>query len=212
MWKSIVIATSILLAIAPANAKDDVADVNYLAPLEQEIVRELNLARTDPKTYASFIKAWLPYLDGDLLRLPDRTPVRTKEGGRALKAAIRFLEDAKATHELEPMEGMSLGAKDHVNDLGPTGGTGHRGSDGTTGGDRINRYGKWGAFTAENICYGSDTAREIVMRLIIDDGVPERGHRTNIFNRYYYVVGVACGPHDIYGTMCVINFAGDYWD
>jgi hypothetical protein len=47
----------------------------------------------------------------------------------------------------------------------------------------------------------------IVMTLIVDQGVRDRGHRRNIFYRYFKVGGAACGPHARYGTMCVIDFA-----
>ncbi len=48
------------------------------------------------------------------------------------------------------------------------------------------------------------------MGLIIDDGVSGRGHRRNIFKPGFRVVGVGCGYHDEYKTVCVSDFAVGY--
>jgi uncharacterized protein YkwD len=56
------------------------------------------------------------------------------------------------------------------------------------------------------IAYGTRSARSIIMGLIIDDGVSDRGHRTNIFGEYSQV-GIAFGPYsNIYETISVHNF------
>lgn len=182
----------------------------YLSRVEAEVVREINRARTDPAAYARHFRSWLPYYDGHMRRLPDTTPVRTKEGADAVNDAIGYLRSAKALRPLEPSRGMSRGARDHVRDMGPSGAEGHEGYDESRAGTRVNRYGNWGKRIGENIAYGGDRARDIVMRLIIDDGVPGRGHRHNIFDPEFYFIGVAFGPHKTYDTMCVITLAGDY--
>ncbi len=52
----------------------------------------------------------------------------------------------------------------------------------------------------------------IVLQLLTDDGVPSRGHRTNIMKSDFHVVGCATGPHKGYGMMCVMDFAGGFSD
>ena len=185
-------------------------EAKFLSPLENSVVREINMARTAPKDYASLLEQCRKYYNKKILRLPGKTPILTKEGVRAVVEAIRFLHSLQPLPPLIPSEGMSLGARDHVKDQGSAGSSQHKGSDGSQPSDRVNRYGTWENSIGENISYGSNQARDIVMGLIIDDGVPSRGHRKNIFNSNFNVIGVACGPHPVYRTVCVITFAGGY--
>jgi len=187
-----------------------VENAEYLSPLEKAIVQEMSSARSNPKEYASLISELRPHYEGKLLKKPGTIPLVTQEGVRAADEAIRFLRSADPLPPLQPSRGMSGGARDHVDDTGPKGLIGHQGSDGGTVGARVNRYGSWEKQVGENISYGLDNARGIVMGFIIDDGVPERGHRKNLFNPNYHVVGVACGSHAVYRTMCVVAFAGSY--
>jgi uncharacterized protein YkwD len=46
--------------------------------------------------------------------------------------------------------------------------------------------------------------------LIVDDDVPDRGHRQAIFNPDYTQAGVAFGPHPLYNWVCVVDFAGSF--
>lgn len=74
----------------------------------------------------------------------------------------------------------------------------------------MSRYGQWRVSAAENIDYGSSEARQVVISLIVDDGVAGRGHRKNIFDASFRVVGAACGPHQRYRQVCVIDYAGGF--
>ncbi len=187
-----------------------VDEAGYLSPLEKAIIHEINMARKSPRDYASFLEKWRQYYDGKLLRLPGEKTTVTKEGVIAVNEAIRFNRSTRPVPPLSPSKGMSLAAKDHVKDQGSSGSTQHKGNDGSQPWDRVNRYGTWQKTIGENISYGSDKARNIVISLMIDDGVPGRGHRKNIFNPDFRVIGVAFGHHATYRTVCVITFAGGY--
>ena len=173
------------------------------------LVREMNLARQNPARYATYIEELRSHFDGKYIGYPGRTRVRTKEGTRALDDAIRFLRNVRPQTPLTFSPGMSRACADHcVDQIG--GQMGHDGSDRSTPGMRISRYGQWGGGWGENLAYGQTNARDIVMALIIDDGLPARKHRKNIFNPNFNVAGAAFGPHARLRTVCSIDFAGAY--
>jgi len=96
-----------------------------------------------------------------------------------------------------------LAAEGHVKELDPARTLGHRGLTGSWPTYRANRYGTWKEALGETIYYDRDDAREVVMALIIDDGVSSRGHRRHIFDPAFRIVGMASGPHAIHESMCV---------
>ncbi len=185
-------------------------DTSFAAPIELAVVAELNLARTQPAAYIDILKEYKSHIKGNYLERPGEITVVLNEGAKAVDLAIAFLQKQKPIPPLTLSKGLSLAARDHAKDQGKTGQTGHTGSDKSTMGQRIERYGQWESTAGENIAYGGETARDVVIQLIVDDGVPSRGHRTNIFNEKFLVVGIAFGTHPGYRTVCVQDFAGGY--
>lgn len=75
---------------------------------------------------------------------------------------------------------------------------------------RLERYGDWNGKIGENCDFGSSTGRDIVISLIVDDGVSNRGHRNNLFSQDFTKVGVGCAPHSEYKTCSVFDYAAQY--
>jgi uncharacterized protein YkwD len=203
-------ATGEPASVSPASSKADLPDRSYLSPVESGVVAEINLARTDPKVYAKFLREYRALIHNGVYEQPGEIGVQLEEGTRAVDEAIGYLERQAALGPLTASKGLSSAAKTQAVDQGRSGATGHSGSDGSSPFDRMNRYGKWQVIAGENIAYGSGDARGIVIQLIVDDGVASRGHRDNIFKPSFKVVGIGVGPHPKYGTVCVQDFAGDY--
>jgi len=85
-------------------------------------------------------------------------------------------------------EGLHQSSKDHATDLAKNGIFGHTGSDKSTFSERILRYCKKGQgamaeiIGADFLIKDRNNAELTILGLIIDDGVPDRGHRRTIFN------------------------------
>jgi len=204
---------ALLLLAAPSALaqKASVPDTSGHTALEQEVINEINFARTRPAEYAAYLEQLRPYFSGKEYRRPGRPGLLTEEGTAPLEEAIKFLRASKPLPALGVSRGLCSGARLLVEDQSATGATGHKGTDGTFCEQRAQRFGSWQGDLGENLTYGADSARERVLTLLIDDGVATRGHRLRILNPSYKVVGVACGLHQM-GSMCVINFAGGFND
>jgi uncharacterized protein YkwD len=181
------------------------------ASLEQELIAEINLARTRPAEYAAYLEGLRPMFAGKEYRRPGKPALMTEEGAAPLEEAIKVLRAARPLGSLSVATGMCSGARLLVNEQSTSGATGHKGADGSYCEQRTGRFGVWREPIGENLSYGDDNARERVLTLLIDDGVANRGHRQRILNSAYKVVGVACGDHKL-GAMCVISFAAGFTD
>lgn len=185
----------------------------YLSSIEKKIIIELNKVRTKPKEYADYyLEPMRDLYRGNILQYPGEIALRTKEGVSALEECISVLRSKKPIGTLSTTEGLYRAAKDHMEDQSNTGRTGHNGSDGSSPSQRMKRYGEWKKTAGENVAYGNDIARRVVISLLVDDGVPSRGHRKNIMNPEFRYVGVAHGTHPQIRTVTVMDFAGGYED
>lgn len=184
------------------------AGVNYLNSFEKELIFEMNKLRTDPSGYAEkYIAPLAKKFKGRILYYPGDKPLKTKEGVRALNECVRDLKRARPVKILYPNAGLTKAARDHVKDQSKTGGVGHVGSDNSNMKKRIERYGTWNYRIGENIAYGGISAKQVIIYLLIDDGVNGRGHRKNMLNPDFKITGVASGKHPGYGAMFVMDFA-----
>lgn len=175
--------------------------------LEREIIAELNRARTDPRAYADRLAVYRRYFNGKVVRYPGNPDgLRTAEGIAAVDEAIRVLRRQPPVRTVSAATLLTRAARDHVEEQGPRGVTGHPSANGDRVRQRLVRRGG-GDYVAEVITYGPPSAVEVVRQLIVDDNVPDRGHRRSVYATQWAYAGAACGPHKRYKVMCVVTFA-----
>jgi uncharacterized protein YkwD len=177
------------------------------AEIDREIVSELNELRTDPQKWARHLEARRKWYQGKVIREPGTTPIRTHEGLQAVDEAIDALRGLRPRAALRRSDGLAKSARDHARDIGPLGSVTHVGSDGSSTRTRVQRYLPNARTLGEAISFGPSEARAVLAELIVDDGVKGRGHRKILLDPAFRLVGAACAPHKLYGTVCVIDLA-----
>lgn len=176
--------------------------------LPHQVLAELNRARTRPGEYADSLAARRPAYQGKMLNLPGQTPLRTQEGVAALDEAVQALRALPAPLPALVFDAaLAAAARELADDQARTGLTGHQGSDGGTLPVRLERRGTVQGAAGENLAYGPAAAEEIVGSLLLDDGLPSRGHRLNILHPDFRLVGVALAEHPKWKHVCVMDFA-----
>jgi uncharacterized protein YkwD len=177
---------------------------------ENEMLIEINRARTNPAEYALYLEDVKKYYDNKLPKIMLEDEKKADSPMSAYYAAIAFLKTAKPLPALTPSQGLSSAARDHLRDQMQAEHIGHIGSDGSNASERMERYGAWEVGIGEDIVYGSPTAQRLAMQLVIDLEAPGHTYRRNIFNPDFSVLGIACGSNARYTHMCVVTFAGKY--
>jgi len=171
-------------------------DANYLSEEEKKVVFLSNLSRLDG---ALFAKTYLQaYVEGKL---------KGKES-HYVRTLSAELQKVKGLPMLKPHEKLFKAATYHARDMGTKGLMGHNSSDGIDFFTRIRSFmNPSGNFSfAENCAYGFSSAQDIVLQLLIDEGIPDLGHRKNLLSAKFDLVGVSIQPHKKYQYNCVQDF------
>ncbi len=175
--------------------------------LEAEVLARINYVRAHPREYARQLREYRRHFEGRVLHLPgDANGTVTREGVDAVDEAIDFLERQTPLTNLELGQLLMLAAQDHADEQGEAGATGHRSPDGLSPGERVKRRGG-DIYVGESISYGFDDAEAVVRQLVIDDGVPGRGHRALLFGSDFRFAGVGCAPHRMMRHLCVVDLS-----
>jgi hypothetical protein len=181
-------------------------NINYEG-IEQEIFKEQNELRKNPKSYIEKLQNSLKFYNNYILLKEGEIPIPTYEGIEGVKNAINFLQNQKPVPELIYSKEISLSCKDILNDIGPKGLVSHEGTEIKNIYNRLEQYCEWDGAIAENLDFGFKNPENIIMNMIIDDGDENRYQRKNLFYPDFKYVGIAVGPHRDYGYCVVIEYA-----
>ncbi|HYA18786.1 MAG TPA: CAP domain-containing protein [Bryobacteraceae bacterium] len=173
------------------------------------VVRMLNQFRRDPAAWIRNLGWERSLYRGNLLVPPGHAAIQTREGVRAVDEAIAVLRQTRGPIgiPLELSHGLSQSAAAHVRDTGRRGMVGHESSNGGDFAGRIVHFGNWTGSVGEAITYGDADPTGVISQMLIDDGVPDRGHRGTLLDPRWRYIGVSCGAHAVYRGMCVLDFA-----
>ncbi len=145
--------------------------------------------------------------NGLILQIPYSAPIKTREGGKAIEEAIAVMSQQRPIPPLSWSFELHLAADEHATDAGENGLIGHVGSNGQPMADRVRSKCAYSGYLSENIEIGSKTAEEIILSLLVDDGLPSRFHRHNILSDNLAWVGIGVNPHIQYEFITVITYA-----
>lgn len=161
---------------------------NYLTPLEKDVIYVLNLIRQYPSEFNKTVVAYWPeYMDEKSL---------TKSW--YFTTLVAELNALQPMGILQPDSLAWVSAKCHAFSSGKLGYLGH---------ERQNTNCEKQKYYSGECCqYGYEDALEIVMSLLIDEGIKDLGHRKICLSPAYKGIGVSYQPHKTYRYNTVIDF------
>ena len=177
--------------------------------IKKQVIIETNRIRTNPKAYIPILEKYLENFDDNILTRPDKNEcIETQEGPKAYKEAIEFLKNQKPINEIEFDEEASKVAEEYAKVLSNSGEE-ENGEDEFHIEQRVEKYLDYDYAISENIDFGGSNGIEVIVNLLVDDGVKLRTHRENLFSNKFQYYGVAVATHPEYDYCTVIDYFGD---
>jgi uncharacterized protein YkwD len=208
---------SVKVNAQPSDRLNTAKNCIYMKPEEREMIREINLLRSNPAGYLQYIQPLLKKALATLrtqgkgsknysvttstTTLGDKqtTVVDTNwhynndEEVKALQSLVKDLKKMKPLSVLQPDTGIYKAVQYYGADQDKhSWNLHHIGSDGSRPWDRITRFSPRMQTGNENIAgrFPLASPREIVIQLLVDSGIPGYGHRYNLLDRQW--THVAC--------------------
>lgn len=160
----------------------------YLSNREKDILYVLNLIRQYPQQFTETVLGFWP----------------EKQGTPKLRQTSYFISLVEELSVLSPKAILTpdslawVSARCHAISSGKNSYTGHERQ------STLCTQQKY--FHAECCHYGFSDPVEIILSLLIDEGVPSLGHRKVMLDDQYKKVGVSFAPHKKYENNTVLNF------
>jgi len=177
-----------------------------LSELKSKLIEEHNKLRQEPKSYINLLKKHLEQIKDNTLTIPNEIKMKLSEGESSYYDAISFLQNQNSCKPMEYNDQISLAATDHAVDIGSNGFFSHDSSDGKNTAERIEKYIEWDGACCESIEFGNRSAENILISLLVDDGIEHRPHRKNMFSEELNYFGVGVSEHKTYGVVTVIDY------
>lgn len=158
--------------------------VSYLTFEEKQVIRFINYVRAHPQ---QFLKQYL-------------NPERVDTSNLYVKSLLHELRSIKPLACIYPNRKLHRIAQNWAKQAGKRNVTGHQGFS-----KRARQFSKSKSFS-ECCSYGYNTGLDIVLQLLIDDGVKNLGHRKCLLSNHN-LVGVSIQSHRGYLYNAVLDFS-----
>ncbi len=168
-----------------------------MSDFNENLIKEINLLRTNPKKYAEILVKYVEYFKEKLFSLPESNiGFQTEEGVDAFKEAVEFLNNQPKLEPLTSSKELCNIAEDYI--------TKYQEKNSTEISDNdmekiINKYGEFCGFFYRAMDIGGETPEIAIIDLLVSDGDPSRKQREVLLSNEIKIIGVANREEKTYG-------------
>ena len=169
---------------------------SYLTAEEKNLIYYTNFMRQNPKIFLE--KYVQTYLDST-----------KSKANLYINSLILELKKNKELKLLNPKYDLYKVARLHALDMGQSGKMGHNSSTGKKYFQRVDSLTNKYSFLKENCQYGYNKGIDILIDLLIDEGITDYGHRKALLDPKIEFIGVSIEKHKTYKYNCIMEFSGE---